>query len=63
MTAQERRRPEIVNGSRRSASPAGAGTTVEEVNRLLRQHAEMSRMMKRFGAGGDPRKVLRSLGL
>jgi signal recognition particle subunit SRP54 len=62
MTAQERRRPDIVNGSRRKRIARGAGTTVEEVNRLLRQYAEMRRMIRRFGSG-DPRKVLRSLGL
>ena len=55
--------PEILNGSRRRRIARGAGASVEEVNRLLRQHAEMKKLMKRFGAGGDPRKVLRSLGL
>ena len=63
MTLKERRRPEIVNGSRRRRIARGAGTSVEEVNRLLRQHAEMKRLMKRFGSGGDPRRVLRSLGM
>ena len=63
MTLKERRRPEIINGSRRRRIAKGAGTSVEEVNRLLRQHAEMKRLMKRFGAGGDPRRVLRSLGM
>jgi signal recognition particle subunit SRP54 len=63
MTPRERRRPEILNGSRRRRIARGAGASVEEVNRLLRQHAEMKKLMKRFGAGGDPRKVLRSLGL
>jgi signal recognition particle subunit SRP54 len=63
MTSQERRRPEVINGSRRRRIARGAGTTVEEVNRLLRQHAEMKRMMKRFAGGGDPRRILRSLGM
>jgi signal recognition particle subunit SRP54 len=63
MTLKERRRPEIVNGSRRRRIARGAGTSVEEVNRLLRQHAEMKRLMKRFGSGGDPRRILRSLGM
>jgi len=63
MTPRERRRPEVLNGSRRRRIARGAGTTVEEVNRLLRQHAEMKKLMKRFGAGGDPRRVLRSLGM
>ena len=38
-------------------------SVVEEVNRLLRQYAEMRRLVRRFGKGQDPRKVLRSLGL
>jgi signal recognition particle subunit SRP54 len=63
MTPSERRHPEIINGSRRRRIARGAGTSVEEVNRLLRQYAEMRRLVKRFGKGGDPRKVLRSLGL
>jgi len=61
MTPLERRRPEVINGSRRRRIARGAGTTVEEVNRLLRQHAEMQRLVKRLGSG-DPRRVLRSLG-
>jgi signal recognition particle subunit SRP54 len=62
MTAKERRHPEIINGSRRKRIARGAGTTVEEVNRLLRQYGEMKRMVRRLGRG-DPKKVLRSMGL
>jgi signal recognition particle subunit SRP54 len=62
MTPKERRHPEIINGSRRRRVARGAGTTVEEVNRLLRQYGEMKRLVKRLGRG-DPKKVLRSLGL
>ena len=62
MTPAERHHPEIINGSRRKRVARGAGTTVEEVNRLLRQHAEMRRMVKRLGSG-DPRRVLRNLGM
>jgi signal recognition particle subunit SRP54 len=62
MTPKERRHPAVINGSRRKRIARGAGTTVEEVNRLLRQFAEMKRMVKRLGSG-DPRKVLRSMGL
>jgi signal recognition particle subunit SRP54 len=62
MTAVERRRPDVINGSRRKRIARGAGTTVEEVNRLLRQYAEMKRMMRRLGSG-DPRRVLRGMGL
>jgi signal recognition particle subunit SRP54 len=62
MTRQERRRPDIINGSRRRRIARGAGTTVEEVNRLLRQFAEMRRLARRLGSG-DPRRVLRQMGL
>jgi signal recognition particle subunit SRP54 len=62
MTLSERRHPEIINGSRRKRIARGAGTSVEEINRLLRQYAEMKRLVKRMGSG-DARKVLRSLGL
>lgn len=63
MTAVERRRPDVINGSRRRRIARGAGTTVEEVNRLLRQYAEMKRMLRRFGSGADPKRVLRGMGL
>jgi len=62
MTPRERRHPEVINGSRRKRIARGAGSTVEEVNRLLRQYGEMKRLVKRLGSG-DPRKVLRSMGL
>lgn len=62
MTPKERRHPEIINGSRRRRIARGAGSTVEEVNRLLRQYAEMKKLMKRMGRG-DARQVLRSLGI
>jgi signal recognition particle subunit SRP54 len=54
MTPQERRKPDIINGSRRTRIANGSGTSVPEVNQLLKQFAEMSKMMKRFGglAGG-----------
>jgi signal recognition particle subunit SRP54 len=62
MTPNERRRPDIINGSRRKRIARGAGSSVEEVNRLLRQYAEMRKMVKRLGSG-DPRRVLRSMGM
>jgi signal recognition particle subunit SRP54 len=62
MTPLERRRPDVINGARRKRIARGAGTSVEEVNRLLRQYAEMRKLLKRFGSA-DPRKVLKSLGM
>lgn len=52
MTPRERRRPGIIDGSRRRRIAAGAGLPVQEVNRLLKQHAQMQKMMKRMGQGG-----------
>ena len=46
MTPEERRYPQIVNGSRRKRIAKGSGTKVEDINRLLKQHAQMKKMMK-----------------
>ncbi len=59
MTAQERRSPDIINGSRRKRIARGSGTTVQEVNRLLRQFEESKKMMKQF-AGME--KAMRKAG-
>lgn len=60
MTPQERKKPEIINGSRRARIAKGSGRTVTEVNRLLEQFREMQKMMKKMGGmgggkGGMPR--------
>jgi signal recognition particle subunit SRP54 len=49
MTPLERRKPEIINGSRRNRIAAGSGTSVGEINRLVKQFSEMQKMMKRMG--------------
>jgi signal recognition particle subunit SRP54 len=49
MTPEERRRPEIINGSRRVRIAKGSGTTVPDVNRLVKQFGEMQKMMKQMG--------------
>jgi signal recognition particle subunit SRP54 len=49
MTPEERRRPSIMNGSRRSRVARGSGRPVQEVNRLLKQFQEMRKMMKQMG--------------
>ncbi|HQZ33489.1 MAG TPA: signal recognition particle protein, partial [Ilumatobacteraceae bacterium] len=58
MTPLERRKPELINGSRRNRIAMGSGTTVGDVNRLVKQFGEMQKMMKRMGAtmGGRPGK-------
>ena len=58
MTPRERRRPEIIDGSRRRRIAAGAGMQVQDVNRLLKQHMEMQKMMKKLGSG----KLARMMG-
>jgi signal recognition particle subunit SRP54 len=54
MTAQERSRPEILNASRKRRIAAGSGTTVQQVNQLLRQFRQMQKMMKQLGKRGFP---------
>lgn len=49
MTKKERQKPDIINGSRRKRIAAGSGTSVQEVNRLLKQFEDTKKMMKQFG--------------
>ncbi|MFP4015464.1 MAG: signal recognition particle protein [Halanaerobiales bacterium] len=48
MTVEERRKPEIINGSRRRRISAGSGTSIQEINRLLKQFKQTKKMMKQF---------------
>lgn len=52
MTPEERENPKILNGSRRKRIARGAGTDIQEVNRLIKQFAETSKMMKMMTSGG-----------
>jgi len=52
MTDRERKDHEIINGNRRKRIARGSGTTVQEVNNLLRQYAQMRKMFKTMGGGG-----------
>ncbi len=52
MTAQERRFPDVIKGSRRRRIAAGSGTQVQDVNRLLKQFMQMQKMMKKMSKGG-----------
>ncbi|HWZ49904.1 MAG TPA: signal recognition particle protein [Granulicella sp.] len=52
MTDQERKDHEIISGSRRKRIARGSGTTVQDVNNLLRQYAQMRKMFKMMGGGG-----------
>jgi signal recognition particle subunit SRP54 len=61
MTKEERRKPELMNGSRRARIAKGSGRPISEVNRLLEQFREMQKMMKKVAGGGGPGAGRRSL--
>ena len=56
MTEKERNRPDIINGSRRKRIAAGSGTSVEEVNRLMKQYDQMNKMFKQLSQMGKKGK-------
>ena len=64
MTAKERANSTIISGSRRRRIAAGSGTTVQDVNQLLKQYAQMSKMFKGFGSGGGKmqRRLMSQMG-
>jgi len=57
MTPSERTKPTIINGSRKKRIAKGAGTTVQEVNQLMKQFNQMSKMMKMMQGGGGKRMM------
>jgi len=61
MTAEERQKPQIINGSRRRRIAMGSGTTVQEVNRLMKQYEQMHRMMKTLGKGGKMSRLMKGM--
>jgi signal recognition particle subunit SRP54 len=52
MTKEERRSPEILNGSRRLRIAKGSGTTVQDVNQLLKQYLQTKKMLRQFKRSG-----------
>ena len=56
MTPYERRNPGVLNASRKKRVAAGSGTSVQEINRLLKQFEQMKQMLKQFGGGGGKRR-------
>lgn len=62
MTPKERRNPKVINGSRRKRIAAGSGTSVQEVNRLIKQHKQMSDMMKKAGKRGGLKGLMAGMG-
>jgi signal recognition particle subunit SRP54 len=61
MTPLERRDPAVLNASRRRRIAAGSGVTLTDVNRLVKQFAEMQKLMKKFAGGGGRRAALGGL--
>ena len=61
MTTDERHNPRLIKASRKRRIATGSGTSVQEVNLLLKQHREMQEMMKQIGKGGRGRNALSQL--
>ncbi|PCH60261.1 MAG: signal recognition particle protein [SAR86 cluster bacterium] len=61
MTMRERTKPEILNGSRKRRITEGSGTSIQDLNRLLKQHKQMQKMMKKMKGGGMA-NMMRGLG-
>ena len=62
MTKKEREKPDMINASRKKRIAAGSGTSVEEVNKVLRQFDQMLKMMKQFSDMGRTHKGRKMLG-
>ena len=61
MTPHERRFPDVINGSRKKRIALGSGTQIPDVNRLLKQHKQMQKMMKKVTRKGGMQKMMRGL--
>lgn len=61
MTPSERRHPKTINGSRKKRIATGAGLQIQDVNRLLKQHQQMQKAMKKMGKGGI-KNLMRGMG-
>lgn len=62
MTPAERRNPDILNGSRKRRITQGSGTNIQDLNRLLKQHKQMQKMMRKIGKKGGMQNLMRGLG-
>ena len=61
MTPAERANPDIMNGSRKKRIAAGSGTQIQDINRLIKQHKQMSKMMKKVTKKGGMNKLMRGM--
>jgi len=62
MTPGERRNPDVLNGSRKRRITQGSGTQIQDLNRLLKQHKQMQKMMKKMGQKGGLQNMMRGMG-
>ncbi|HEX5361991.1 MAG TPA: signal recognition particle protein [Fluviicoccus sp.] len=62
MTPAERRDPEVISGSRKRRIALGSGTQVQDVGRLIKQHKQMQKMMKKVTAKGGMARLMRGMG-
>ncbi len=62
MTKAERKNPQVMNASRKRRVASGSGTQVQDINRLLKQHMEMSKMMKKVGKMGGGKAMMGMMG-
>jgi signal recognition particle subunit SRP54 len=61
MTPHERRYPDVINNSRKRRISVGSGTQIQDVNRLLKQHKQMQKMMKKFTQKGGMMNMMRGM--
>ena len=61
MTPHERHNPDVISGSRKKRIAAGSGTQMQDVNRLLKQHKQMAKMMKKLKGKGGMAKMMRGM--
>jgi len=61
MTPKERRYPDTINGSRKRRIAEGSGTRIQDINKVLKQHKQMQKMMKKVGSKGAMQKLLKRL--
>ena len=61
MTLAERSKPELINGSRKRRIANGSGTQIQDVNRVLKQHEQMAKMMKKFANPSGMMKMMKGL--
>lgn len=61
MTPAERRKPDLINGSRKRRIANGSGTQIQDVNRVLKQHGQMEKMMKKLSSPSGMMKMMRGM--